>query len=227
VTRIYYRCLSIVWECQNDCFTESGSKMRSIGAMRIDQEFCEGLRTDPITHCGTWQCIVTAYSLRFLTMDSDKLPAIAGFARKFWSFSQEDVDLAGLWKKSLVDDMLWARKELTSSWHDDHINSHGERGGDTVAPPRSKLQRYRAPSWSWASVNSCVRWIFADTIGKGVYHTQLFGHGIIPLGDDEFGEIDGTHTTVKGPLWKLSEQLVFLLSVDFYQSDSRTFSHDE
>jgi hypothetical protein len=109
--------------------------------MHIDQEFCEGLQTNPITYCGTWQCIIIEYLLRSLTMDSDKLPAIAGLARKFWSFCQDDVYLAGLWKKSLMDDLLWAHKKVTPIWYNEYINPHRERWRNIAVPPRGEPQR--------------------------------------------------------------------------------------
>lgn len=82
-----------------------------------------------------WLEIVASFTLRWHSHEGDKLPALAGVAEQF-SRVTGDSYLAGLWKKSLVPDLLWRavrEKELD--------------------PKSSRPARYRAPSWSWASVN--------------------------------------------------------------------------
>ena len=88
-----------------------------------------------------WEHIVRRYSERYLTVESDKLPAIGGLAARV-SFEQGlndnpgDEYLAGLWKKNLILDLVWQTY-----------------AGDIK---RSTPTSYTAPSWSWASVNEPV-----------------------------------------------------------------------
>lgn len=82
-----------------------------------------------------WHKLVEQYTKCSLTMDEDKLVAISGIA-KLVQRKLEDDYLAGLWRRSLLEDLLW------------------EVRGDGVGAQRP--DRYRAPSWSWASVDGRI-----------------------------------------------------------------------
>lgn len=80
----------------------------------------------------TWTDVIQHYTKRSLTRSEDKLSEISALARKAHDIQRCDY-LAGLWKDSLVYELGW------QSWGH-HELSH----------------IYRAPSWSWASVDSPV-----------------------------------------------------------------------
>ena len=83
-----------------------------------------------------WMHIVEQYTKRDLTDASDKLPAISGIAT-FWDPSSKDEYLAGLWRSHLPLGLLWNSAQpflQTCSWE------------------------YRAPSWSWASLDGQIDW---------------------------------------------------------------------
>ncbi|KAF2744837.1 HET-domain-containing protein, partial [Sporormia fimetaria CBS 119925] len=78
-----------------------------------------------------WRKAVHAYSIRQLSFESDKLPAIAGLAQAF-AETTGDHYLAGLWQTRLLRELLWStRPEI----------------------PTARPEERRAPSWSWASVD--------------------------------------------------------------------------
>jgi len=81
---------------------ESGHEMHGLGLMRLHQ----GCKANELRD--RWQCIVTDYSARCMTVPSDKLPALAGLARAFAQArgGGNDEYLAGLWRGSLLDDLL-------------------------------------------------------------------------------------------------------------------------
>ncbi|KAI0333419.1 HET-domain-containing protein [Cubamyces sp. BRFM 1775] len=84
-----------------------------------------------------WHSIVDDYSGRSLSYSADKLVACAGIADMFAQVLGSN-HLVGLWHDDfLVHDLLW------------------EVHSDQPGPPRPK--RYRAPSWSWASVDAEVK----------------------------------------------------------------------
>jgi hypothetical protein len=86
-----------------------------------------------------WEILVQQYSGKSLTVDSDKLPAIAGLAAYLslqGTQRQKVIYLAGLWSNSVIRGMSWT------------IGSIRHRN---VAP-----KSYIAPSWSWASVNCAI-----------------------------------------------------------------------
>ncbi len=86
-----------------------------------------------------WQIIVEYYTQRQLTNHADKLSALSGLAQVVIDSHGFGASayLAGLWSDSLVKGLLW------------HVR--GPR------PPR-RYTTYRAPSWSWASVDGAVKY---------------------------------------------------------------------
>lgn len=78
---------------------------------------------------GQWYSLVSRYGRRKLTYPSDKLPAMSGIAREY-SEIFGDSYVAGLWRSSMLGGLAW------------------QSGGGCKA-----VSDYRAPSWSWASVD--------------------------------------------------------------------------
>ncbi|KAL9088462.1 MAG: hypothetical protein Q9165_006186 [Trypethelium subeluteriae] len=86
-----------------------------------------------------WNAIMHTYTKCNLTMPSDKLVAISGLAndmkRALSTLRPGYMHryLAGLWEEKLIDQLVW-----------------------NVLRPAKRTKEYRAPSWSWASVDgSC------------------------------------------------------------------------
>ncbi|PIG82480.1 hypothetical protein AARAC_005766 [Aspergillus arachidicola] len=79
-----------------------------------------------------WRALVWLYSRRSLTFPSDKLPAISGIAKEY-SKAMGSAYVAGLWRDFLVEELTW----------------------QSMVQCRA-VSEYRAPSWSWASVDGCV-----------------------------------------------------------------------
>ncbi|ORY18230.1 heterokaryon incompatibility protein-domain-containing protein, partial [Clohesyomyces aquaticus] len=82
---------------------------------------------------GLWHRIVGSYSRRDVSHPSDKLPAISAIAAEFSRLSNDDY-LAGLWRSNLARDLLWR----------------------TPQPETHRPPQWRAPSWSWASVDDAI-----------------------------------------------------------------------
>lgn len=85
-----------------------------------------------------WHRIVEEYSKRDLTVANDKLPAISGIASKIKAATKSSY-LAGVWEQNLASDLLWSTSLDTLP--DAHYFA---------------LSNYRAPSFSWASLNTPV-----------------------------------------------------------------------
>lgn len=84
----------------------------------------------------SWHDIVSTYSSMDLTNHTDRLPAIAGLASQFGELLNTKY-LAGLWQTALPDELLW-------------------RTDYTIEPGQHRSQ-YRAPSWSWASLDGRIK----------------------------------------------------------------------
>lgn len=93
-------------------------------------------------HPEAWFAAVEKYTERELTVESDKLPAIAAIADEYAATQPVTTYLAGLWKEHLYWQLLWHR---TRDYHPATTTRRTKR-------PTS----YRAPSWSWASMEGQV-----------------------------------------------------------------------
>lgn len=90
---------------------------------------------DRVAYRQAWLSVIFMYTLRKTSVPSDRLVALAGVAEQF-HLVYKDQYLAGLWRKTLLLDLLWKAEAFGR------------------LPPRPKP--YRAPSWSWASIDGLV-----------------------------------------------------------------------
>jgi hypothetical protein len=81
-----------------------------------------------------WTRIVSAYSTCGLSLEADKLVAVNGLANSIQGVVQ-DKYVAGLWRKSLHEQLLWCASETGS-----------------LTRPKA----YCAPTWSWASLDGDI-----------------------------------------------------------------------
>ncbi|KAF4627873.1 hypothetical protein G7Y89_g10279 [Cudoniella acicularis] len=116
----------LYWECQDCQKGEDGTKLVKSISWRLSTE----------VSYKDWHAIVRDYTCRLLTVETDKLYALAGL-EAIYRQATHDQYLSGLWRKSLVSDLLWQQKHVV----------YGHK-----AVPRAPLL-YRAPSWSWASID--------------------------------------------------------------------------
>jgi hypothetical protein len=135
-----------------------------------------------------WRDIVLEYTRRAMKDPTDKLPALSGVAAEFGRLSG-DVYLAGLWKSSLPYSLLWH-----------------QRGAAPAGT--SPIPKYRAPSWSWASVDGPIniksprRWIARTEVNiKSAETTPLTA--LAPLAKVTAGILELT-----GPVRRMSWQKV-------------------
>ncbi|KAJ9613066.1 hypothetical protein H2200_003007 [Cladophialophora chaetospira] len=85
-----------------------------------------------------WYRIVEEYTRLHISFPSDIFPALAALTQRMYGLrSDGDVFMAGLWRKTLLLDMMW-------------------RSPTGIAFERPR--RWRAPTWSWASVQTQVIW---------------------------------------------------------------------
>jgi hypothetical protein len=87
-----------------------------------------------------WPQIVEDYCSRELTRNMDKLPALSGLVEALREVSG-DKYVAGLWMSKLCSQLLWQHCELPVKGRREY----------------SQSSKYRAPSWSWASVDGRIK----------------------------------------------------------------------
>lgn len=135
---------------------EPGNNGKELGTIRLrdeDDPLLGNTGNTPtfIRALELWARIVETYSRTDLTRDTDKLIALSGLANRIATLtgrSQEIKYVAGLWDwgQHLVSQLLW-HVEPTYS---DTLQS----GASTLESLAKRPTAYRAPSFSWASVDA-------------------------------------------------------------------------
>ncbi|KAM5512221.1 Heterokaryon incompatibility [Fusarium oxysporum f. sp. vasinfectum] len=142
-----------------------------------------------------WHTLLQEYMSRSLTFESDRLVAFAGIASFYQSHAKIKANsyLAGIWRHVLLQDLLWTISE-----------------GRKVSPP----QNYRAPSWSWASVEPApdtkkkfligskeINIKLSETEQPWVCTVTVIEASVETMGS-EFGSVSGGYIVLQGPLIK-------------------------
>jgi hypothetical protein len=107
-----------------------------------------------------WPTLIEMYSECHLTISSDKLVAVSGLARNLQSQTKEQY-VAGLWREELELQLCWGVSF--------------ERYTQTALP-------YRAPSWSWVSVDSQIKFPKSEKYGPGYLNIKILQIRITPSG---------------------------------------------
>lgn len=160
----------LLWECSNSYECSCGNpmqidSMKSVFKAAFQRSAIVGhhIGETPDPAPSTWHSIVEEFTVRDLTYAKDRLPAISSLARMM-PFPEGEY-LAGLWKNSLVDDLIWLNPLGHLIWELDDNNSTST-GLDT---PKSlmnhRLQPEYAPSWSWASISAPVAFSMENPSG--------------------------------------------------------------
>jgi hypothetical protein len=125
-----------------------------------------------------WRVIAMNYTALSLTYPSDIFPALSGIVKAF-ALKTHDEYIAGLWKRTLVSDLLWFFETSTSEMN---IN----------------VQEWRAPSWSWASVNTNRRLFFFDFSEDMEEVEMAHVRDVVcqPSGADPTGQLKFAHLTL-------------------------------
>jgi Heterokaryon incompatibility protein (HET) len=133
---LHYQLNELSWECLEECACQCSKPVHDGLKARYGQDLSYGSSLR-LRDC--WHELVRAYSVLLLSFAKDKLPAISGIALQMQELRRTTY-LAGLWKDTLLHDLLWTSYR---------------RG------PWARVNPWRAPSWSWASVSDEVRYDFS------------------------------------------------------------------
>ncbi|KPM45528.1 hypothetical protein AK830_g1068 [Neonectria ditissima] len=180
---LHFSRSQIHFECERRFFSEDGfgGSLWSIGNMfTLNNYDAEWHKESCRRH---WREVVTLYSERKLTFEDDKLPAVEGLAAYYSldSIPKDGVSvpgnryLAGLWFDDLLQDMCW---EI------DRRNAPGVRP-----------QTYRAPTWSWASVDGPIQHNSADSMKELAIVQDA--HIDLESSNSPFGKVTGGWVQLK------------------------------
>lgn len=165
---LFYTSFGLMWKCNRELISvysgefrasdftgqtqtdTSRSSVEDLNFMRNTSRYIFSVARDGHLKASSWGRILQLYTARNLTDPRDKLPALAAMAQRY-SHSTSAEYLAGLWKPTFLQDLLW--------WH------HPSFPLITVADGGNPMRgnEYRAPSWSWAAVDGVI---ISDWAGK-------------------------------------------------------------
>ncbi|KAK0502566.1 heterokaryon incompatibility protein-domain-containing protein [Armillaria luteobubalina] len=143
--RLIYATHTLLYECQtsHDNINGAPSFIELCDAEDIprlpDNVFLQlgTVDLDNRTSLKAWCDILETYTLRALTKPRDRLVALSGIVEQFHRVWPQSRYLAGLWEHQLPATLLWFTRGKVERRH---------REG----------HRYRAPSWSWASMDGGI-----------------------------------------------------------------------
>ncbi|KAH7350449.1 heterokaryon incompatibility protein-domain-containing protein, partial [Pyrenochaeta sp. MPI-SDFR-AT-0127] len=137
--RVLYFGEELSWECREASACEcsgAGYGIKYDHSLSLVPEF------SPRKLHLQWQEIVKDFTWLQLSHEEDRLPAFSGLAQQY-QYHLKSAYLAGLWRTNLLADLMWfAYPEYDSS----------EAHRYSTKRPR----KWRAPSWSWASVEGPI-----------------------------------------------------------------------
>ncbi|KAK4107505.1 HET-domain-containing protein [Canariomyces notabilis] len=171
------------WE--EDGERQGNSGFRYAFQRLLDHKFLgDETGADSFTHC--WYQIVQLYSRGNLTFPTDKLVAISGIVRKIETVTGCEY-LAGLWKESLITDLLWfaaeqPRRRLIAA----QVEGSAKAASSHPAPGKQsgrQIPNLIAPTWSWASLEGPV----ATELVPQNTRTNLRWHRLASLVDVKTG----------------------------------------
>ncbi|KAK1246404.1 hypothetical protein MKX08_000206 [Trichoderma sp. CBMAI-0020] len=129
-----------------------------------------------------WTEVVETYAKLDLTKGFDKLPALSATARILAKNLGGDY-LAGIWRSTLMEGLLWYVRAPLSK-------------------PRPRGDAWRAPSWSWASIDSPSGLVFVSpgTKFSGSFEEKIEAAVCVLAGQDEFGRAASGFIRLKASL---------------------------
>jgi hypothetical protein len=169
---IYFNEYELAWQCRTKVICECGGFEPIYSP--LDTLFLD----DP------WMMIVEPYSHLRLGKEKDKLPALSGLASTFQnrpSFLQDQLShnkplgeyYAGLWQRNFVDHLCWYVRDA----------SH------------KRLDKYRAPTWSWASVEDGI--LFWAALGSPVFTAHMLSAECFRSTADPYGQVSGGYVDLR------------------------------
>jgi hypothetical protein len=202
-----------MWECMEEHECECGFFESSL----VDDEgLGEKRRYRPVNEAevfgwlyAVWWKVVKDYSRMDLTFDKDIFPALSGVAQAHRE-ARGSRYLAGLWEESLVYDLMWYLPQ--------HLQVPGTDNRIVLQP---RPQKWRAPSWSWASIKSAIHYNLYAGFDSTLSIEEV---EMMPLGLDDTGELEDAHLIVSG---EISSVTIHGLPKDASHSSVKFKTEDE
>lgn len=134
-----------------------------------------------------WRSIVVYYTGLDITASSDRLPALSGIASDM-AQTRKCSYFAGIWESSLLDDLVWV----------------------TYSRKSTRPTSWRAPTWSWASIEGQVHYgdafvywyqdMWKEDREKCEYYAKSVKVECSPAGLNKYGQVMAGILRLSGPI---------------------------
>ena len=158
-----------------------------VGAENFSRElFATIMQGDSGEKDATWNNLVQYYTKCNLTMSKDKLVAISGIVKRLQPLFKTEY-LAGLWRDDLLRQLLW------------RVEFHDEERRYLAGEKRPE---YRAPSWSWASIDAPIGQ--PDINPEIVHMATIIEAHVTPVTEGATGQVADGYIRLRAPLFPVS-----------------------
>lgn len=197
----------LIWQCDralSGCSTKDTIRFPATYRYRLPRDSVQP----------SWSRILENFCSRDLTNTGDKLHAIAALARRYQASAMtNDRYLAGLWESSLRADLLW--------YH--HPNWFGFP--KTFSSGNKRPSEYRAPTWSWASMDASITFPSQNFPERYGWLTEASCEVELSDPNNRFGAVTSGWLTLRGPLvqsrirWSARKASLFQVPVETLTGD--------
>jgi hypothetical protein len=219
----------VIWKCRSTTRCECRSGHTASPYMSGDDD--EWLprpetQSSPSEWFHRWHAAVSLYTTKKLTRDSDKLPALSGIAATM-SAATNSTYVAGLWKDNILFDLQWGSLVR-------RIDNRSDARSDALSRIPKPTPTYRAPTFSWASIDAEI--IYRADAQNGLFYrhdddeddeddicldSSVIDANCVLKGSNRFGEVSDGFIILKGPLIQacLSFDVALAYNPNLYRLD--------
>lgn len=181
---LFWECRSALWaeNLDNAMMNEEMEGQRVMQALPLSDKEMYKLRF-------TWHKFVERYTRRRIGLHTDRLPALAGLARRISGLTR-DKYAAGLWQNTILGDLLWYCPKTKPL----------DLGEANLGQPSKRID-FKTPSWSWASVENATDFVTPSNHEEIKLHAALISVDVKPISaENYFGQVDSGVLCIRGPL---------------------------
>ncbi|CAO2647630.1 Nn.00g085520.m01.CDS01 [Neocucurbitaria sp. VM-36] len=192
---LHFASDKMYWECAQCFETEEGivnDHEEDFYKEYSMEKIASGLKNaaeseDPNASRDAWFRLIQEYTSRNMTYQSDKLPALSGIISALQIITG-DICYAGIWRSWFMKGLLWRLQ--VPEW-DMYVF--------TPKQP-SQVGFYRAPSWSFASIEGVVLYNEVDRVDAWNFCAQLEDCSVTSKGNNPLGELESGFARITGPV---------------------------
>jgi hypothetical protein len=172
---IHYARDQLFWECNSSFHSECGTndwKLHIHGHSNPSSDHQPPLKRGNQSNLhASWRLLIETYTQLNFTKESDLLPALAGIAQHQMRLRHGDTYVAGMWRNSLLEDLIF-------------VHHRGRRSNTN------------APTWSWAAWEGSI--IFWTSALLPILELSRFDYTYD--GPSNVGRVSNARIRLKGPI---------------------------